>query len=107
MSIHIFFCNIGNIHVMRDYRHIYVYIYIYMYIYIYIHIHIFFCNIGNIHVMRDSYRNLCNILLSPIPIGNDVNFSKQIEDTQWLTHIRLVLKCSHDTAALMRKGIYV
>ena len=66
-----------------------------------------FCNIGNIHVMRDSLRSLAAVLLSPVPAGNDVDFSKQIETTQWLTHLRLVLKCSWDTAQMLRKGIPV
>jgi myotubularin-related protein 1/2 len=66
-----------------------------------------FCNIGNIHVMRDSFRSLAAIFMSPIAASNDVNFSKQVEDTQWLTHVRLVLKCAHDTASLIRKGIPV
>ena len=66
-----------------------------------------FCNIGNIHVMRDSLRSLTAVLLSPVPAGNDVDFSKQIETTQWLTHLRLVLKCSWDTAQMLRKGIPV
>lgn len=66
-----------------------------------------FCNIGNIHVMRDSYRNLASVLLSPVPAGNDIDFSKQIEATQWLTHVRLVLKCSWDTAQMLRRGIPV
>jgi hypothetical protein len=66
-----------------------------------------FCNIGNIHVMRDSYRNLASVLLSPVPAGNDIDFSKQIEASQWLTHVRLVLKCSWDTAQMLRRGIPV
>ena len=66
-----------------------------------------FCNIGNIHIMRDSFRSLVAIFLSHIPAGNDISFSKQIEDTQWLTHLRLVLKCAWDTASIVRKGLPV
>ena len=73
----------------------------------YPHTRIEFCNIGNIHTMRDSYRSLTSILLSPIPAGNDVDFSRQIEATQWLTHLRLVLKCAWDTAQMLRKGVPV
>jgi len=73
----------------------------------YPHTRIEFCNIGNIHTMRDSFRSLTSILLSPIPAGNDVDFSRQIEATQWLTHLRLVLKCGWDTAQMLRKGVPV
>jgi phosphatidylinositol-3-phosphatase len=66
-----------------------------------------FCNIGNIHVMRESLKGLTATLLSCTPMGNDVSFSKQIEDSGWLTHIRLVLKCALDTAVLIQKGLPV
>eukprot|EP01035_Chromulina_nebulosa_P017038 gene17038-22546_t len=64
-----------------------------------------FYNIGNIHVMRDSHKNLCNVVLNSNQ--NDINFSKQLEDTQWLSHVRLVLKASWETANFISKGMPV
>lgn len=64
-----------------------------------------FYNIGNIHVMRDSHKGLVNLLLSQTPSSSyDTNFSRLVEDTQWLTHIRLILKSAWDTATFLRKG---
>ena len=34
-------------------------------------------------------------------------FGKQIEETGWLTHVRLVLKCSWECARSVQKGIPV
>jgi len=42
-----------------------------------------FYDIGNIHVMRDSHKNLVSLILNTSPSSNDINFTKQIEDTQW------------------------
>eukprot|EP01038_Epipyxis_sp_PR26KG_P008525 gene8525-11523_t len=64
-----------------------------------------FYNIPNIHVMRDSLKSLQAILLNPTSSPNDsVNFTKQVEDTQWLTYVRLVLKASHETASIILTG---
>lgn len=64
-----------------------------------------FYGIANIHAMRDSLKGLASILLNPASHpNNDINFTKQIEDTQWLTHIRTVLKTSCDTADLLSAG---
>ena len=63
-----------------------------------------FYDIGNIHVMRDSHKNLVSLILNTSPSSNDINFTKQIEDTQWLKHVRLVIKASWDTAYFIRKG---
>ena len=57
--------------------------------------------------MRDSFNNLCALLLSPIPVLNDIHFSKQIEDTSYLTNIRLILKCSLETVFFMKKNLPV
>lgn len=66
-----------------------------------------FYNIGNIHVMRDSQKSLHSILLSNTPKENDVNFSKQVEDTQWLSHVRCIIKASYDTASFIKRGMPV
>jgi hypothetical protein len=77
-----------------------------------------FMNIGNIHVMRDSFKNLCSILLDAstaadqglfgaVSGSGDISFGKQIEDTGWLTHVRLVLKAAWETAVTLKKGIPV
>ena len=68
---------------------------------------IYFNNIGNIHIMRESYSSLCTLLLSPIPILNDINFTKQVEDTNYLTNIRLILKCSLETVTFIKKNLPV
>ena len=68
---------------------------------------IYFNNIGNIHIMRESFNSLCTLLLSPIPVLNDINISKQIEDTNYLTNIRLILKCSLETVFFMKKNLPV
>lgn len=63
-----------------------------------------FYNIDNIHTMRESHKSLINLILSPTSTNFDANYSKQIEDTQWLSHVRLVIKASHDGASFLRKG---
>lgn len=63
-----------------------------------------FYNIGNIHVMRDSLKGLMSLVLSPSPPSGDMHFSRLVEDTQWLMHIRLIIKASWDTAAFIRRG---
>lgn len=61
--------------------------------------------IPNIHAMRDSVKGICNIVLNPTAHATgDVTFSKQVEETQWLTHVRTVLKTSWDTADFLAKG---
>jgi rhodanese-related sulfurtransferase len=57
--------------------------------------------------MRESFNSLCTLLLSPIPVLNDINISKQIEDTNYLTNIRLILKCSLETVFFMKKNLPV
>lgn len=43
-----------------------------------------FYNIGNVHVMRDSYRALVSAVCNLSGSSFDLNFSKAVEDTQWL-----------------------
>ena len=57
--------------------------------------------------MRDLYNNLCSLLLNPIPIMNDINFTKHVEDTNYLTNIRLLLKCSLETVFMLKKNLPV
>ncbi|RYG66886.1 hypothetical protein EON64_08680, partial [archaeon] len=67
-----------------------------------------FYSIPNIHAVRDSYKSLCNIMLnSNTSASNDINFSKQIEDTQWLNNIRYIIRASWDTAQYLHKGFPV
>ena len=66
-----------------------------------------FYNIGNIHVMRDSFKSIISLVLSPSPPSGDVHFSRLVEDTQWLVHLRLIIKASWDTASFIRKGMPV
>lgn len=63
-----------------------------------------FYNVPNIHVMRDSYRGLMTAVHNH---SNDNYFSKYVEDTQWLTYVRLVIKASWETANFIRKGFPV
>ena len=69
----------------------------------YPHIKLDFYNIGNIHVMRDSIRSISSLIASDNP-SSDTSFGKSMEDTGWLTHIRLVLKASHDSAVFLARG---
>lgn len=70
-----------------------------------------FYNIGNIHAMRDSFRSLVSVLLNNNSNsqggGADASFGKQIEDTMWLSHVRLVLKAAWETANFISKGMAV
>lgn len=67
-----------------------------------------FYNIGNIHVMRDSLKSLISLVLTNNQHTNhDSNFSKHVEETQWLTHLRLVLKASWESANYIMKGMPV
>eukprot|EP00538_Stauroneis_constricta_P004277 CAMPEP_0119560898 /NCGR_PEP_ID=MMETSP1352-20130426/16134_1 /TAXON_ID=265584 /ORGANISM="Stauroneis constricta, Strain CCMP1120" /LENGTH=883 /DNA_ID=CAMNT_0007608967 /DNA_START=17 /DNA_END=2668 /DNA_ORIENTATION=- len=55
-----------------------------------------FCNIGNIHTVRDSYQRLCSVCNSVTT--SDVSWNSMIEDTKWLSYIRLILAASWETA---------
>lgn len=63
-----------------------------------------FHNIPNIHAVRDSYKQVCSLVLNPTanPAG-DISFSKTLEDSNWLTNIRLIIKASHEAAVLLAK----
>lgn len=63
-----------------------------------------FMNIGNIHVMRESFKNLASLFLNQSDANSDVSFGKQVEDTQWLSHVRLVLRASWECARTVHKG---
>jgi rhodanese-related sulfurtransferase len=64
-----------------------------------------FYNIPNIHAVRDSYKNLLSIVLNPTANpSSDISFSKQVDDTNWITNIRLILKASWDTASMLMSG---
>lgn len=67
-----------------------------------------FFNIGNIHCMRDSMKSLFGVMSNPqANPHSDVTFSKQVEDTQWLSHVRYVIRASWDTAVSITKGVPV
>jgi myotubularin-related protein 1/2 len=70
----------------------------------YPYIRLEFYNIGNIHVMRDSIKSIASTMLGPSPASGDVYFGKIMEDSGWLTHIRLMLKAAVDTALFMARG---
>lgn len=55
-----------------------------------------FCNIGNIHAVRDSYQKMSALCLNPT--ASDVQWMQLVEDTKWLSHIRLILSASWETA---------
>eukprot|EP00934_Nitzschia_sp_Nitz4_P007436 Nitzschia sp. Nitz4//scaffold13_size275219//97220//99789//NITZ4_000863-RA/size275219-augustus-gene-0.229-mRNA-1//1//CDS//3329535981//7426//frame0 len=55
-----------------------------------------FCNIANIHAVRDAYQKLCSVCNSEST--TDVNFNSLVEDTKWLSLIRVILAASWETA---------
>ena len=55
-----------------------------------------FCGIGNIHAVRDSFQKLTAVTTSPRT--NDLTWQAAIEDTKWLSHIRLILAASWESA---------
>lgn len=64
-----------------------------------------FFNIGNIHTMRDSIKSLMGLFTGYNT--SDTSFSKAVEDTQWLSHVRHVLKAAHDSALSITKCVPV
>ena len=64
-----------------------------------------FFGIGNIHAMRDSQKALVDVLSAVNP--SDTNFGKQIEDTQWLYHVRHVLRAAYESALSITKSVPV
>ena len=75
-----------------------------------------FCNIGNIHAVRDSYQKLTALCLSGGSSATstltaasssstasnaspqDLQWNALVEDTKWLSHIRLILAAAWETA---------
>jgi hypothetical protein len=55
-----------------------------------------FCNIVNIHGVRDSYQKLCTVCNSDATA--DIQWNSLVEDTKWLSHIRLILAAAWETA---------
>lgn len=67
-----------------------------------------FYNIPNIHGVRDSLKSVTSIVLNPSANpSSDTSFTKQIDDTQWLTNLRLILKAAWETANSLNRGIPV
>jgi myotubularin-related protein 1/2 len=59
-----------------------------------------FFGIGNIHAVRDSYRKISALCASPAT--NDVQWMQLVEDTKWLSMIRLILSSSWQAAFHIR-----
>ena len=55
-----------------------------------------FCNIGNIHAVRDAYQKVSQLCLSPNT--SDLQFAAAVEDTKWLSLIRLIWSAAWETA---------
>jgi myotubularin-related protein 1/2 len=55
-----------------------------------------FCNIANIHAVRDAYQKLSSLCLSTV--ASDISFASALEDTKWMSHIRLIWAAAWETA---------
>jgi rhodanese-related sulfurtransferase len=55
-----------------------------------------FCNIGNIHAVRDAYQKISTLCTNPNT--QDVQWNALVEDTKWLSQIRLILAASWEAA---------
>jgi myotubularin-related protein 1/2 len=55
-----------------------------------------FCGVGNIHAVRDAYQKLSNVCLSPNQ--SDVSFASAVEDSKWLSMVRLIWSSAWETA---------
>lgn len=55
-----------------------------------------FCNIPNIHAVRDGYQKLCSVCNGKST--SDVSWNSLIEDTKWLSYVRMILAASWETA---------
>lgn len=71
----------------------------------YPHTRLEFMGIGNIHVMRDSFKSLCAVMTNYNT--SDTNFSKAVEDSQWLSHVRLVIRAAWESALSVTKEVPV
>lgn len=64
-----------------------------------------FYGIPNIHAVRDSLRGLSSILLSAsTSAAADISFGKQVEETGWLSNLRLILRAGWETASSLSRG---
>jgi len=59
-----------------------------------------FFGIGNIHAVRDSYKKISALCANPAT--NDVQWMQLVEDTKWLSFIRLILSASWQAAFHVR-----
>lgn len=64
-----------------------------------------FYGIGNIHTMRDSQRQLNGVMMAYN--GSDASFGGSIEGTQWLYHVRHVLRAGWESADRVSKSVPV
>jgi hypothetical protein len=64
-----------------------------------------FYGIGNIHTMRDSQRQV-NALMQSYT-GSDASFGGSLEGTQWLYHVRHVLRAGWESAERVSKAVPV
>jgi len=64
-----------------------------------------FYGIGNIHTMRDSQRQLNSVMQAYN--GSDASFGGSIENTQWLYHVRHVLRAGWESAERVSKSVPV
>ena len=55
-----------------------------------------FCNIGNIHAVRDAYQKLNTVCTHGQQ--SDLQFTSAVEDTKWLSLVRLVWAAAWETA---------
>jgi len=55
-----------------------------------------FYGIGNIHAVRDAYQKMTTLCMNPYT--SDIQWMQQVENTNWLSIIRLVLSASWQTA---------
>lgn len=67
-----------------------------------------FFGIPNIHAVRDSLKSLTSVLLSTsTSASSDINFSKQVEDSSWLSNLRLIIRAGWETASALSRGVPV
>jgi hypothetical protein len=55
-----------------------------------------FCGIDNIHKARDSYQKMSTLCMNPNV--NDLTWTAALEDTKWLSMIRLILSAAWESA---------
>lgn len=55
-----------------------------------------FCNIGNIHAVRDAYQKVTALCTNSNVA--DVQWNALVEDTKWLSHLRIILSASWEAA---------